>query len=129
MDRDPWLGGALAALMLSTAVSVLLQRSALFDDEARGHSGVLLGWCEALIYLAAFGGHGTVAAAWLAFKVAVKWKSWEVWAKSGDSESVKKDYVAQKVRAFVLCTAAQLVCGFAGSGVAFAFGAQALTRG
>jgi len=93
-----------------------------FIDRQPG--GEALGHLERLIFFAAFwiAGGWALAAAWLAFKVASKWHTWNEAARLAGAAQLE-DRAALLARAtmdyrfFVIGTAANLVAGLVGLGV------------
>ena len=127
LTRYPWGTAAVATVVLAAAFGVAMQRWAAKEKAPRSLAGFWLGICESVIFMAAFSGGGAAGgAAWLAFKVASKWKSWELIA----SDAAKRERaVTYGYRAFLLGTAGNIVIGLIGAFIAIELlGAQPFLR-
>jgi hypothetical protein len=74
-----------------------------------------LGFAESiLVYCAVALGEGTIAAAYLALKVASKWQSWAILEQKDPKTATPGDVVVRH-RTFVFGTAANVVAGLLGA--------------
>src|SRR5712691_5245156 len=113
--RHPWETAFLVIVLLAAAFGGVMQRWAALEKEPRNWPGFWLGLCEAVIFMAAFAGAGAIGAAWLGFKVASKWKSWEL---IKDVRVRAESVVSFGHRSFLLGTAGNIVIGLAGTWIA-----------
>src|SRR5688572_7811079 len=76
--KYPWITAAGTTLLLAAVFGGSMQTWAYINNKPRSWASFLLGLLEAVIYMAAFAGAATIGAAWLALRVASKWKSWDL---------------------------------------------------
>lgn len=82
-----------------------------------------LGILECVIFYASFAmGSAGLAAAWLGFKTAAKWKSWGLIADAQKENPQDPHDVSLRYRVFLIGTAANIVVGLAGFAVSAALG-------
>ena len=141
MNDLPRLGiGAAITLLLvwlvTPPIAALAERRArrMFGEPDRpnaGHSPV--GFVESMIFYASFyaGSPGGIvlASAWLVFKTAAKWKTWESTEKLGELNPNKTPgEISARYEAFIAGTGANIVWALLGAGVS-AFLGSAPTGG
>jgi hypothetical protein len=79
----------------------------------RTPGGDVVGYLECIIFFASFAGVGVLlAAAWLVFKTAATWKTWE------SSNKVTFTEVSAKYRSIMVGTGANIVAALIGAGLA-----------
>lgn len=75
----------------------------------------ITGFLECLIFFASFAGLGAVlAGAWLVFKTAAKWKTWD------SVKDISQIEIFVRYRTFLIGTGANIVAGIAGAAIALA---------
>jgi hypothetical protein len=119
-----FLAGLAATLLLCWCVGPLVtyvenKIKAQYPNETvpdRSKGDVLVGFLEGIIFFASFWKVGVaLAATWLAFKTAAKWETRRS-LKEDDRKSLAE--IAVRYRGFVIGTAANIICGLAGAGIA-----------
>jgi len=129
LQRYPFVTAIVTATVLSLIFGFVMQKTML-DGSQGGLRAYAQGVFECFIFFAAFLGASAMGAAWLAFKVASKWKSWSLIAdiKDPNDEVANKvkngEEVGRQYRSFLVGTAGNLVIGLAAAAIAFALGGK-----
>lgn len=127
MEMNPWsvaLGAIVAGVLSYRIVPWLIEyveAQVLGELKDRNEKvqprlpgGDVLGYVECALYFGAlvWAGGVTLIAAWLVFKTAAKWKTWE------STKDVPLTEIQSRYRAFLIGTAANIVAALAGVAVA-----------
>jgi len=115
------IGGVIAVLV---GLMLTPQIVRIIDVNAKVSAGELIfGSLECLLFFASFWmGTTVLASAWLVFKTAAKWKTWDTVEKLKEKPIDNVEEIRVRYKSFLAGTAANLVAALVGAGVAAMLG-------